>query len=168
MKDPRMQRTAYLVAHAYTDPNGKMLPQIHAVRIYSESATSLSLCPRDTAALGVYETRADDYQTASDMLCHAVQTLDNFAWCRPLMEPRYAEPIDYLHLEFEKASEAAMVALCDDLGDLLRCSAADARRYIREGTGPLVRKNVVDAINSSQRTAQAWLKRDFDAQKEAT
>ena len=46
MKDPRMQRTAYLVAHAYTDPNGKMLPQIHAVRIYSESATSLSLCPR--------------------------------------------------------------------------------------------------------------------------
>lgn len=162
-----MQRTAYLVAHAYTDPNGKMLPQIHAVRIYSESATSLSLCPRNTAALGVYETRAADYQTASDMLCHAVQTLDVFAWCRPLMEPRYAEPIDYLYLEFASLNTAKVDALCEVLCNALMCSEADARRYIKEGSGPLVRAGTVGEINGAQRCARAWLKRDFDAQKEA-
>jgi len=167
MKDPRMQLTAYLVAHAYTDPNGKMLPQIHAVRIYSESATSLSLCPRNTAALGVYEVRADDYQSASDLLCYVVQTTPTFAWCRPLMEARYAEPIDYLHLEFDKGHAAAVKVLCDVLEGALRCSNADARRYIREGAGPLVRISTVEAINVAQRTARAWFKRDFDAQKEA-
>lgn len=163
-----MQRTAYLVAHAYTDPNSKMLPQIHAVRIYSESATSLSVIARDQAALNVYEMRGDTYQAASDALCHAVQTLDKFAWCRPLMEDRYAEPIDYLHLEFDKGHEAAVAVLRDVLQDVLRCSDADARRYIREGAGPLVRQSTIEAINVAQRTARAWLKRDFDAQKEAT
>ena len=166
MEDAHIPSTAYLVAHAYADPNGKMLPQVHAVCIYSESATSLSLCPRNTAALGVYETRADDYQTASDMLCHAVQTLDNFAWCRPLMEPRYAEPIDYLHLEFKKAHAAATETLCDILQGVLRCSEEDARRYVKDGSGPLVRASTVEEINESQRTARAWHKRAFEAKKE--
>ena len=162
-----MQRTAYLVAHAYTDPNGKMLPQIHAVRIYSESAASLSLCPRNIASLDVYEMRAEDYQTASDMLCHAVQTLDNFAWCRPLMDPRYAEPIEYLYLEPVETDEPALAVLCDVLQDVLRCSGEGARRYVRDGEGPLVRASTVEAINVGQPHARAWLKRDFDAQKEA-
>jgi len=166
MKD-RIQSTAYLVAHAYTDPNGKMLPQVHAVRIYSESATSLSLCPRNTAALGVYETRADDYQTAFDMLCHAVQTLGNFAWCRPLMEPRLMEPIDYLYLEFEKVHAGAAETLCGILRSVLGCPEEDARRYVKDGSGPLVRASTVEEINDSQRVARAWLKRDFDAQKGA-
>jgi hypothetical protein len=161
-------RTAYLVAHAYTDPNGKMLPQIHAVRIYSESATSLSICPRDTAALNVYEARGVDYQSASDMLCFVVQTMHHFAWCRPLMSSEHMEPIDFLHLEFDKGHEAAVEVLADVLCDVLRCSAADARRYIREGAGPLVRQRTIEAINKAQRAARAWLKRDFDAQKEAT
>jgi hypothetical protein len=57
--------------------------------------------------------------------------------------------------------------LCDVLEGALRCSNADARRYIREGAGPLVRISTVEAINVAQRTARAWFKRDFDAQKEA-
>ena len=161
------ERTAYLVAHAYTDPNSKMLPQIHAVRIYSESATSLSICPRDTAALNVYEARGADYQSASDTICFVVQTMQSFAWCRPLMSPEHMEPIDYLHLEFEKGDEAAMTTLHNVLCNVLGCSTVDARRYIRQGTGPLVRQRSLDEINTRQRTARAWHKRDFDAQKEA-
>ena len=43
-----IQHTAYLVAHLYTDPTGRMRPQVHAVRIYSEGATSLSYVAKDT------------------------------------------------------------------------------------------------------------------------
>lgn len=163
MNDTHMRHTAYLVAHAYTDPNGKMLPQIHAVRIYSESATSLSLSPKNTASLDVYSMRGDTYQEASDRICHAAQTLDVFAWCRPLMDPRYAEPIDYLCLEVETLDATKLLALHDVLCNTLRCSLVVARRCIREGVGPLVRLSVVEAINAAQQTARAWLKRDFDA-----
>ena len=77
------------------------------------------------------------------------------------------EPIDYLRLEFDKGHAAAVAVLHDVLCDVLRCSAADAARYIREGAGPLVRMGTIEEINGAQRTARAWLKRDFDAQREA-
>jgi hypothetical protein len=166
MKD-RIQSTAYLVAHVHTDPNGKMLPQVHAVCIYSESATSLSAIGRDSAALDVYRVRGVDYQSARDLLCHSVQTFDHFAWCRPLMDPKDMEPIDYLYLEFASLNTAKVDALCEVLCNALMCSEEDARRYIKEGSGPLVRAGAVGEINGAQRAARAWLKRDFDAQKEA-
>jgi hypothetical protein len=77
------------------------------------------------------------------------------------------EPIDYLCLEVKTLDATKIVLLHDVLCDVLRCSAADARRIIREGVGPLARQRAIEAINKAQRTARAWLKRDFDAQKES-
>lgn len=150
--------TAYLVAHAYTDPSGKMLPQIHSVRIYNESGMGLGV------SLDVYSIRADDYQAALDLLCYTVQTLDAFAWCRPLMDPRAMVPIDYLRLEvLAKSTEVLRGVLCK----VLRCSEEEARRIIVSGRGPLVRTSAIAAINAC-RDARAWLKRDFDALKAKT
>lgn len=42
--------------------------------------------------MDIYRIRGDSYQAAHDLLCHTVQTLDTFAWCRPLMDPRDLEP----------------------------------------------------------------------------
>jgi hypothetical protein len=81
-----IDRTAYLVAFAYLDPTGRMLPQIHGVSIFSESARSLSVCPRDTAALDVYEMRDATYQEARDRLAKMVHETPHFAWCSPLMK----------------------------------------------------------------------------------
>ena len=61
MKDT-FRHTAYLVAAVYTDPNGRMSPQIHAVRIFSEGATSLSIIGANQAARDVYNYRARNYQ----------------------------------------------------------------------------------------------------------
>ena len=83
-----IQHTAYLVAHLYTDPTGRMRPQVHAVRIYSEGATSLSYVAKDTVMVDVYRATGDDYQSAADYLRFCVQTLAPLAWCRPLMEAR--------------------------------------------------------------------------------
>jgi hypothetical protein len=83
------------------------------------------------------------------------------------MDPKDMEPIDYLYLEFASLNTAKVDALCEVLCNALMCSEEDARRYIKEGSGPLVRAGTVGEINGAQRTARAWLKRDFDAQKEA-
>jgi hypothetical protein len=166
MKD-RIQSTAYLVAHVHTDPNGKMLPQVHAVCIYSESATSLSAIGRDSAALDVYRVRGVDYQSARDLLCHSVQTFDHFAWCRPLMDPRDMEPIDYLHIEMMCKTPEARETLVRVLRRALRCSTEEAQACIDGMPAPFVRQSKVDEINRGQIAARAWFKRDFDAQKEA-
>lgn len=93
VKMARMEHTAYLVALAQVDHNGRMLPQIHAVRIFSESARSLSYCGVGTVALDVHEARGDSYDQARLCLMHMIQNMAPLMWCLPLMDPRDREPV---------------------------------------------------------------------------
>lgn len=165
--------TAYLVAHAYTDPNARMLPQVHAVRIYSEGATSLSYVGRDSAALDIYHASSKSYQEASDQLCFYVQTMSQFAWCRPLMDPRHMEPIDYLHIEMLRDDVEAMSIVMEVLRRSFHSpSAQDLDKLLNNQAGQFVRGGTIDEINTALRGyskayARVWLKRDYDAKLEA-
>jgi len=170
MNAPAFRSTAFLVAHAYTDPAGKMAPQIHAVRIYSEGATSLSYVGKNTTALDVYHVSACSYQAASDNLCYLVQTLDSFAWCRPLMDPRHMEPIDYLHVEMLKTDDVSKSVVSAILRRVLRLGRSGDQRtaedMIANKASGLVRGTEVDEMNGmlrglSHARARFWLKRDY-------
>lgn len=162
--------TAYLVAAAYTDPNGRMAPQIHAVRIFSEGATSLTIFAKDQIALDVYNYRARSYQEASDHLCYLVQTHQAFAWCRPLMDPRYMVPIDYLHVEMLKTDDVSKSVVSAILRRVLRLGRSGDQRtaedMIANKASGLVRGTEVDEMNGmlrglSHARARFWLKRDY-------
>ena len=79
------QRTAYLVAIAHVDLTGRMLPQIHSVRIFSEDAAALTVGIDGTAMLDVYNMTGDSYEDAMARLLKVVHEMRHFAWCRPLL-----------------------------------------------------------------------------------
>ena len=62
-----------------------MRPQVEAVRIYSEGATSLSYVAENTAVLDVYRVEADTYGEAKDTLTKTVLEWPHFAWCRSIL-----------------------------------------------------------------------------------
>lgn len=127
-----IQHTAYLVAHIYTDPAGRMLPQVHAVRVYSESARNLSAIAWDSAALDVYSVRADTYQEARDSLLHTVQTLAPLAWCRPLMEGRDRREIQ--RVTFGPLSAEEALAAHAVVQKFLAASPEHAAKVLAHGT----------------------------------
>lgn len=126
-----VRHTAYLVAHIYTDPTGRMLPQIHAVRIFSESATSLSAIGKNAAAVDVYHVQGDTYQEASDFLRFCVQTMDPFAWCRPLMELRDLVTVQRVTFAPMSSEEGARAA--DVIAKWRHVDLAVAARTLRDG-----------------------------------
>ena len=116
--------TAHLVAYAYHDPESLMRPQIDAVRIYSEAATSLSCVGQRRIALDVYQTTGDTYQDARDMLCYLIQRLGAFKWCRPLMDAVDLVPIDYLDVQWAPSADSERLTAV--LADMLRCDVRAA------------------------------------------
>ena len=127
-----IQHTAYLVAHLYTDPTGRMHPQVHAVRIYSEGATSLSYVAKDTVMVDVYRATGDDYQSAADYLRFCVQTLAPIAWCRPLMEERDRREIQ--RVTFGPASNVDALAAHAVVQKFLATSPEHAAKVLVFGT----------------------------------
>ncbi len=127
-----IQRTAYLVAHIYTDPTGRMHPQVHAVRIYSESATSLSYIGENAAAVDVYHAKSDDYQSAADFLRFCVQTMKPFAWCLPLMEQRDRREIQLV--TFSDAAPGEALRAHAVVQEFLATSPEHAAKVLVHGT----------------------------------
>lgn len=124
-----VRHTAYLVAHIYTDPTGRMLPQVHAVRIYSENATSLSYVDKNAAAVDVYRVDGDTYQ---DYLTFCVQTMPPFAWCRPLMELR--DVLTVQRVTFAPASNVDAIAAHEVLVKFLGTTPEHAAKVLARGT----------------------------------
>jgi len=121
-------------------------------------------------ALDVYNYRARSYQEASDHLCYLVQTHQAFAWCRPLMDPRYMVPIDYLHVEMLKTDDVSKSVVSAILRRVLRLGRSGDQRtaedMIANKASGLVRGTEVDEMNGmlrglSHARARFWLKRDY-------
>lgn len=84
---PRFSHTAYAVAFARIDPAGEFQPQVFAVRIFSESAQSLTyIGGSKRVAFDVGQVRDDSYQEASDRMAYMLQNFAPYAWTKPLLD----------------------------------------------------------------------------------